>query len=127
MLRPEKLEDQVHFLLSTLIQREVRDPELGFLTLTAVRLTADRSLAKCYFTVLGDEEQRQRSSRALARATGFLRTQLAQRLRLRRVPELRFLPDATLEAGNHIETLFTQIHEEQAARPREAEEAEPEG
>jgi len=127
MLRPEKLEDQVHFLLSTLIQREVRDPELGFLTLTAVRLTADRSIAKCYFTVLGDEGQRERSHRALARAAGFLRTQLAQRLRLRRVPELRFLPDATLEAGNHIETLFAQIHAEEAARPKEAEADEDAG
>ena len=52
MQRPEHLEDQVHFLLSTLVQRELRDPELGFVTLTAVRLSPDRSVAKVYFTVL---------------------------------------------------------------------------
>jgi len=117
MLRPEKLEDQVHFLLSTLIQRELRDPDLGFLTLTAVRLTGDRSIAKVYFTVLGDEEQSAKTRKALGRAAGFLRTQLAQRLQLRRVPELRFFADATLEEGNRIEALFSEIKKEEAARP----------
>ncbi len=117
MLRPEKLEDQVQFLISTLIQREVRDPELGFLTVTAVRLTGDRGIAKVYYTVLGDEAQAAATKRALHRAAGFLRTQLAQRLRLRRVPELRFLPDGTLEEGNHMEALFAQIKAEEANRP----------
>lgn len=119
MLRPEKLEDQVHFLLSNLIQRELRDPDLGFLTLTAVRLSGDRGVAKVYFTVLGDEEQIAKSRKALGRAAGFLRTQLAQRLKLRRVPELRFFPDETLEAGNKIEAIFDRIHAEEAARPKD--------
>lgn len=121
MLRPEKLEDQIHFLLSTLIQREVRDPELGFLTLTAVRLTGDRGIAKAYYTVLGDAAQAEASQRALGRATGFLRTQLAQRLKLRRVPELRFYRDETLEEGNRMEGLFAQIRAEEATRPAEPE------
>jgi len=119
MLRPEKLEDQVHFLLSTLIQRELRDPELGFVTLTTVRLTGDRSIAKVFFTVLGDEVQLGKTRKALGRAAGFLRTQLAQRLALRRVPELRFFPDGTLEDGNKIEAIFDQIHQEEAARPKD--------
>lgn len=117
MQRPERLEDQIQFLLSTLIQRELRDPELGFLTLTAVRLTPDRGLAKIYYTVLGEEEQAARTQRALARASGFLRTQLAQRLKLRRVPELRFLADASLAEGNRLEALFAEIHAEEAGRP----------
>lgn len=125
MLRPEKLEDQVHFLLSTLIQRELRDPDLGFVTLTAVRLTGDRSVAKVFYTVLGDEEQSGRTRKALGRAAGFLRTQLAQRLKLRRVPELRFFPDATLEEGNKIEALLDQIHQEEAARPKDEEGTDP--
>lgn len=120
MLRPEKLEDQVQFLLSTLIQREVRDPDLGFLTVTAVRLTGDRGIAKVYFTVLGDPDQLARSRKALGRATGFLRTQLAQRLKLRRVPELRFFPDETLEAGNRMEDLIQQIKAEEGSRPEDA-------
>lgn len=126
MLRPEKLEDQVQFLISTLIQREIRDPELGFLTVTAVRLTGDRGIAKIYFTVMGDAAQLDRSRKALGRASGFLRTQLAQRLKLRRVPELRFFPDETLEAGNRMEDLFAQIRAEEATRPAVPEEEAPE-
>jgi ribosome-binding factor A len=117
MLRPEKLEDQIHFLLSTLIQREVRDPDLGFLTLTAVRLTGDRGIAKVYYTVLGEAAQQEKSAKALARATGFLRTQLAQRLSLKKAPELRFFLDATLEQGNKMEALFAELEKERAARP----------
>ncbi|HEY3271468.1 MAG TPA: 30S ribosome-binding factor RbfA [Geothrix sp.] len=130
MQRPERLEDQVHFLLSTIVQRELRDPELGFLTLTAVRLSPDRSVAKVYFTVLpangGDQEAQDGLTRkALGRAAGFLRSQLASRLKMRRVPELRFFPDGTLEDGNHMETLLAEIEKERAARPAdpEAEEA----
>lgn len=117
MLRPEKLEDQIQFLLSTLIQREVRDPELGFLTVTAVRLTGDRGIAKVYFTVLGEADQVEKSGRALGRATGFLRTQLAQRLKLKKAPELRFYPDTTLEEGNRMEAILHELEQERAARP----------
>ena len=127
MLRPEQLEDQVHFLLSTLIQRELRDPDLGFLTLTAVRLTGDRSIARVYYTVLGEAEQIERSRKALGRAAGFLRTHLAKRLKMRRVPELQFFPDGTLEEGNKIEALFARIKEEEAARPPAPEEPEGDG
>lgn len=123
MLRPEQLEDQVHFLLSTLIQRDLRDPDLGFVTVTAVRLTGDRSIAKVFYTVLGDEEQAGRTRKALGRAAGFLRTQLAQRLKMRRVPELRFFPDSTLEDGNKIEALFDEIRKEEAGRPPQVEES----
>ncbi len=122
MQRPERLEDQIHFLLSNLIQRELRDPELGFLTVTAVRLTPDRSMARVYFTVLpangGDQEAQDVLTRkALGRAAGFLRTQLATRLKMRRVPELRFFPDGTLEEGNHLETILAEIEKERASRP----------
>ena len=126
MQRPERLEDQIHFLLSNLIQRELRDPELGFLTLTAVRLSPDRSVAKVYFTVLpangGDQEAQDALTRkALGRAAGFLRSQLAARLKMRRVPELRFFPDGTLEEGNHMETLLAEIEKERASRPADPE------
>jgi len=117
MLRPQQLEDQLQFMISTLIQRELRDPDLGFLTLTAVRLTGDRSIARVYYTVLGDEAQLDRTRKALGRAAGFLRTHLAKSLKMRRVPELQFFPDATLEEGNKIEALFAKIHEEEASRP----------
>ncbi len=124
MQRPERLEDQVHFLLSTLVQRELRDPDLGFLTLTAVRLSPDRSVARVYFTVLpaqgGDQEaQNALTRKALGRASGFLRSQLASRLKMKRVPELRFFQDGTLEDGNHLESLLSEIEKERASRPED--------
>jgi ribosome-binding factor A len=120
--RPERLEDQVHFLLSTLIQRELRDPDLGFLTLTAVRLTPDRSLAKVYFTALpmegrSDEQQLAITRKALGRAAGFLRSALASRLSLKRVPELQFFPDTTLNQGNKMDALFAELEKERSQRP----------
>lgn len=126
MQRPERLEDQVHFLISTLVQRELRDPELGFATITAVRLSPDRSVARVYFTVLpangGDQEAQDGFTRkALGRAAGFLRSQLAARLKMKRVPELRFFPDSTLEEGNHLETLLAEIEKERVLRPAEPE------
>jgi len=124
MLRPQQIEDQLQFMLSTLIQRELRDPDLGFLTLTAVRITGDRSIARVYYTVLGDDAQLDRSRKALGRAAGFLRTHLAKHLKMRRVPELQFFPDATLEEGNKIEAIFQKIKEEEAARPPAPEEEE---
>ena len=111
MLRPEQLDDQVHFLLSTLIQREVRDPDLGFLTLTAVRLTADRSLARVYYTVLGDQAQVERSRKALERAAGFLRSHLAKRLRMRRVPQLQFIADNSIARGAKILEIINKLEE----------------
>jgi len=116
MLRPEQLEDQIQFLLANLVQRSLKDPDLGFVTLTAVRLTGDRSLAKVYFTVLGEAGQAERTQKALTRAAGFLRSHLAKRLSLRRTPELRFYLDGSVDDGNRMEELFSKIREEEAAR-----------
>ena len=115
-MRPEKLEDQIQFLLATLLQRNLKDPDLGFVTLTAVRLTGDRSIAKVYYTVLGDEAQAEITQKALTRASGFLRSHIAKRLSLRRIPELRFFLDGSVEEGNRMEELFSKIREEEAAR-----------
>ena len=73
----------------------------------------------------GDQEAQNGFTRkALGRAAGFLRSQLAARLKMKRVPELRFFPDGTLEDGNHLETLLSEIEKERATRPAEP---EPEG
>ena|SRR5690348_1759144 len=125
MQRPERLEDQVHFILGTLVQRELRDPDLGFATLTAVRLSADRGVARVYFTVLpapgvAQADQDAKTLKALARAGGFLRTELGKRLHMKRAPELRFFQDATVGEGNKLESLFTELEKERQARPPEA-------
>jgi ribosome-binding factor A len=132
MQRPERLEDQVHFLLSTLVQREVRDPDLGFATLTAVRLSADRGVARVYFTVLpapgvAQADQDAKTLGALQRASGFLRTELGRRLHMKRAPELRFSQDASVGEGNKMESLFAEIEAERKARPVDAPEESGDG
>ena len=122
MNRPERLEDQIQFLISNLIQREVRDPDLGFLTVTAVRLSPDKSQAKIYFTVLAMNGQAQEQQVAttlsiLNKSKGFLRTRVAARLTIRRVPELYFIFDESIDEGNKIESLFTEIEKERSERP----------
>ena len=122
MNRPERLEDQIQFLISNLIQREVRDPDLGFLTVTAVRLSPDKSQAKIYFTVLAMNGQAQEQQVAttlsiLDKSKGFLRTRVAARLTIRRVPELYFIFDESINEGNKIESLFTEIEKERSERP----------
>ena len=122
MNRPERLEDQIQFLISNLIQREVRDPDLGFLTVTAVRLSPDKSQAKIYFTVLAmngqsHEQQVATTLSILNKSKGFLRTRVAARLTIRRVPELYFIFDESINEGNKIESLFTEIEKERSERP----------
>ena len=122
MNRPERLEDQIQFLISNLIQREVRDPDLGFLTVTAVRLSPDKSQAKIYFTVLAmngqsQEQQVDTTLSILNKSKGFLRTRVAARLTIRRVPELYFIFDESINEGNKIESLFTEIEKERSERP----------
>ena len=114
--RPSRVGDQLRAELSELISRQVHDPGIGFLTLTDVKVTPDLQIARVYYTTLGDAKARKESARALERATPFLRRQLGSRLRLKRVPQLEFFFDETIERGDRIE----QILHELSAERREA-------
>jgi ribosome-binding factor A len=115
--RPDRLGDQIRSELSELLAREVHDPGIGFVTLTRVSLTADLQIARVYYTTLATDAARKDTARALARATPFLRRQIAGRLRLRRVPEIEFRFDQTVEQHDRIERIIQEIHDEEAARP----------
>ncbi len=108
--RPDRVGDQIRAELTALLAREVKDPGIGFITITSVRLTADLQLARVYYTALGDEQARRQSAKALARAMPFLRRQIASRLRLRRVPELVFHFDESLDRQERIDELLREIH-----------------
>jgi ribosome-binding factor A len=110
--RTDRLGDQIRQDLTELLTRHVKDPGIGFLTLTHVRVTADLQLARVYFTVFGDDKARKETARALDRACPFLRRQLGSRLRLRRVPELEFRYDETIEKQDRIEQILQQIRDE---------------
>jgi ribosome-binding factor A len=106
--RRQRIGDQIRAELADLIQHEVRDPGVGFVTVTEVRMSPDLQYARAYVSVLGDEHQKQESFAALERATGFLRAQVGRRLRLRVVPELRFARDETLDTSERIEALLEE-------------------
>jgi ribosome-binding factor A len=109
--RQRRVSELIHRELSWLLMREVRDPRLADVTVTEVRVTADLLLARIYFSVLGDAEAEKEALAGLESAGGFLRTQLAGRLRLRFMPELIFEVDRSAAYGQRIEELLAQIAE----------------
>jgi ribosome-binding factor A len=108
--RPVRLGEQIRQDLSEILANEVKDPGIGFLTVTFVKVSADLQVAQVYYTALGDERARRDARRALDRAAPFLRRQLAGRLRLRRAPELHFHYDESVERGERVERLLQEIH-----------------
>lgn len=109
--RPDRIGDQLRKELSDLLRREVHDPGIGFVTLTEVHVSPDLQHARVYFSTLGQPSARRHTERALERAAPFLRRQIGRRLRLRRVPELQFIFDESIETQDRVERLLREIHE----------------
>ncbi len=105
--RPGQVGDLVRAELAALIQQEVRDPLVGFVTVTAVRLSPDLKNARVFISVL-EENSEAEAIDALQRAAGFLRHELASRLRLKNVPALSFVADPSLRQGARIEELLSR-------------------
>lgn len=111
-IRTGRVGEQIKKELSLLIQNELKDPRIGFVTVTGVEVTNDLSQAKVYLSVLGDEAQKQGSLKGLDKANGFLRSELGKRIRLRHVPELIFKMDESIAYGSRIEKLLGDIGKE---------------
>jgi ribosome-binding factor A len=109
--RQRRVAELVHRELSLLLLHEVRDPRLADVTITALEVTPDLLIARVYFTVLGDQEEKKAALEALEHARGFLRTELAARVELRFVPDLEFRPDESLAYAQRIEELLDEIQE----------------
>jgi ribosome-binding factor A len=122
--RPARVGDQIRIEISDLLARQVSDPGIGFITVTRVTVTPDLQQARVYYTSLGDEKARRESQRALQRAAPFLRRQLGQRVRLRRVPELQFFFDESVERQDRIERILQEISAERAGRSEATETSE---
>lgn len=123
--RQTRVGDQIRVELAELIAREVKDPGIGFLTITHVKVTPDLQQARVYYTTLGDEAARKDTAKALRRALPFLRRQVGQRLRLRRVPELEFFFDESIEKQDRIEKILQDISAERAGAPGPDESGDP--
>jgi ribosome-binding factor A len=107
--RPDRVADQIRGEIASMLARDVRDPGVGFVTLTRVTVTPDLQHARVLYTSLGDEQARAASARALDRATPFLRRQLGSRLRLKRVPELQFIYDESIAGQDRVEQLLNEF------------------
>ena len=100
--------DLIQRELADLLRRDVRDPHIGMVTLTSVDVSPDLSHAKVFFTIL-EKEKLADTSRALKRAAGFLRSQLAHRMKMYTTPELRFTYDESVERGDHLSQLIDSV------------------
>ncbi|CAM3423195.1 30S ribosome-binding factor RbfA [Bacillus sp. ISL-47] len=111
-LRANRVGEQMKKELGEIIGRKIKDPRVGFVTVTDVQVTGDLQQATVFISVLGDEEQRENTLRGLAKAKGFIRSEIGQRIRLRKTPEILFEFDESIDYGNRIESLLHQIQDE---------------
>jgi ribosome-binding factor A len=109
--RPDRVAEGIRGELATLIAREVHDPGIGFVTLTRVQVSPDLHVARVFYTALGDAKAQRDSTRALERATPFLRRQIGARLRLKRTPELKFIYDDSIAGQDRIEQILNELHD----------------
>ncbi len=109
--RHARLADRIRVILAERLEKGLRDPRLGFVTITDVRVTGDLQHASVFYTVLGSEEERVASGAALTSATGLLRKEVGAQLGVRLVPTLEFIPDALPENADHISDLLRQARE----------------
>lgn len=107
--RNPRLEGEIRAVMSDLLRFEVNDPRLTDVTISGIKLSADRAKARVYFSVLGDEERERQAGDGFAAAAPFLRRQLGKRMRLRVVPSLEFLRDESYEYGDRMERLFDRL------------------
>src|SRR5881398_3453256 len=102
----------VQQLLAERFARGMRDPRIGLVTITGVKMSPDLREARVYWTVHGDAEQRKHTAKGLENARGFLRREIGAELKLRLTPTLHFTYDEAIDRGERIEQLIRQVHEE---------------
>jgi len=115
--RPDRVGDQIREELSGMLARgQVHDRDVGFITLTRVKVSPDLQLARVYYTTMGDEASRQKTARALDRATPFIRREIGHRVQLRRVPVIEFRFDESVAHQDRVEQILRDLKEEEAQR-----------
>lgn len=107
----ERLNDQFQKEISIILQTEIKDQDIHFVTITGCEITNDLSFCKVYFTVL-DDSKKESTLNALKGAASFIRGELSKRVQVRHTPELRFFYDESIEYGNKIEKIIEKINEE---------------
>jgi ribosome-binding factor A len=113
--RAARLADRIKVVLAERLEKGLRDPRLGFVTITDVRVTGDLQHASVFYTVLGSDEERADSAKALASATGMLRSEMGKHLNTRLTPSLEFIQDALPDNADAISALLREARERDAA------------
>ncbi|MEZ7976700.1 MAG: 30S ribosome-binding factor RbfA [Pontimonas sp.] len=122
--RARKMADLIRQILAERLQRGLRDPRMGFVTITDVQVTGDLQHASVFYTVLGDDQERLDSQRALKAATGMLRTEVGKNITARLTPSLEFILDGIPENASAITDLLREASDRDAETERQAKTAE---
>jgi ribosome-binding factor A len=120
--RTQQVGEEIQRILSEVMQFELKDPRVGFATITSVNVTPDLQRANVNVSIMGDEAERTATLRALEHAKGFLRRRVAEELTLRQVPELKLHLDTSLDHALRIGELLHEIDEERQRNPPKLEE-----
>ncbi len=113
--RVRKIADRIQVIVAEMLERRIKDPRLGFVTITDVRLTGDSQHATIFYTVLGEENDLVSTAAALESAKGVLRSEVGKQLGLRHVPSLEFVHDALPENARHLDELLAKARESDEA------------
>jgi ribosome-binding factor A len=111
--RSEKVADLIHKEISEMLVKTIKDPRIGFVTITRVAVSEDCRSAKVYFSVAGTPEERERSIKGLSSAKGYVRKELGRRIRLRYTPEIIFKFDPSIEYAIHIGEVMRQLKKDE--------------
>ncbi|MCU9593049.1 30S ribosome-binding factor RbfA [Caldibacillus thermolactis] len=112
-IRSKQVGEQMKKELSDIISRKLKDPRVGFVTVTDVEVSGDLQQATVFISVLGDDKKKEETLIGLSKAKGFIRSEIGKRIRLRKTPEIFFEFDESIDYGNRIETLLNQIQREE--------------
>jgi ribosome-binding factor A len=112
-MRANRVAEQMKKELGAIIGQKLKDPRIGFVTVTDVEVTGDLQQATIFISVLGKEYEKEETLKGLNKAKGFIRTEIGQRIRLRVTPEIKFEFDDSVAYGNRIDTLLNQVKNEQ--------------
>jgi ribosome-binding factor A len=125
--RVRKIADRIQVIVAEMLERRIKDPRLGFVTITDVRLSGDSQHATIFYTVLGEEEERISSAAALESAKGVLRAEVGKQLGVRLVPTLAFEADMIPDGARHLDEVLAKAREADAATAAAREGAHPAG
>jgi ribosome-binding factor A len=114
--RTERVAEQIREEVSQILATELADPGIGLLTVTRVKVTPDLSLARIYWTLMGDQAERKKTQKALMRASAYVRHLLSTRMSLRRSPEVTFTFDQSVAAQDRVEEILQELKQEEEAR-----------